>query len=352
MKISELFNNTSMTKKTFLLMLIIISVILVCSCANKQDIESTSASENDIMENSKNVDEQTTIMESFLEKVQGVWVGKYPDGTWDTIEFNEDKFSEYIHRGHVFVDDGQIESVELQNGNEYKVNISYKKIAWGEKEDASTHMAECVFTSDDDFRRSLIWVLDDTRVVYTYSGKNPEGIDGTIAEIMKEEYIQKVEQDLENLINDQKQFMDFDSKSTVSISALPEVNKRYIGKPYRYATVDLDGDDIKELLIEFDLGGDTAILSLQNENWIAYYCAYRARTHLKTDGTMSWSSSATRSGIHMLHFDESGIISVPIITYDEDGGYYVNGASVTRTECLEAMQKQQQKPNVTWYELN
>ena len=152
---------------------------------------------------------------------------------------------------------------------------------------------------------------------------------------------------IQAILNGKMSFIDFDSKLEATITSLPQVNSQYMGEPGMYAVVDLDNNGTKELLIEYNFNGDTAIINIQNGKCIAYYIPYRGRTGLKTDGTMSWSSGASESGVQRISFGNEGIISTDIIVYSE-GLFAVNGNNVTKEKCEKALSEQDMKKDVEW----
>ncbi|NLK74969.1 MAG: hypothetical protein GX288_06735 [Clostridiales bacterium] len=81
---------------------------------------------------------------------------------------------------------------------------------------------------------------------------------------------------------------------------------------------------------------------------------------LKDDGSFSFSSGAADSGFGTMIFTEEGFtvdkISYSESSYDSDNNqiisYYVNHESATEEEFFSAINKQIEKPAVTWYDFN
>ena len=154
-------------------------------------------------------------------------------------------------------------------------------------------------------------------------------------------------------INNEKKFIDFDSKKEATIETLPKVNGKYIGKAHQYAVVDLDGDYVKELLVEYDMSGDTAILHIQNNSCVAYYVPYRGIKGLKIDGTADYSNSAFESGVQRFTFSDNGLSSKNVVVYDDESNIYTaEGKNVTKDECLDILSKHYSKEDVIWNSIN
>ncbi len=155
--------------------------------------------------------------------------------------------------------------------------------------------------------------------------------------------------DVSLLLSGEKTFTDFETQRTATIFTLPDENTSYLGKPASYAVIDLDDNGKNELLIEYDGAGDTAVLTLRDGEYIAYYISYRARTDLKEDGTMSYSSGASDSGVQRLTFTDDGMESINVLEYNTgDYIFTIDGKKVSEEECAEALRKQYDKKEVVW----
>ena len=156
--------------------------------------------------------------------------------------------------------------------------------------------------------------------------------------------------DVSLLLSGEKTFTDFETQRTATIFTLPDENTSYLGKPASYAVIDLDDNGKNELLIEYDGAGDTAVLTLRDGEYIAYYISYRARTDLKEDGTMSYSSGASDSGVQRLTFTDDGMESINVLEYNTgDYIFTIDGKKVSEEECAEALRKQYDKKNNSSY---
>ncbi len=162
-----------------------------------------------------------------------------------------------------------------------------------------------------------------------------------------EQTTQMDDKTIQEILSGQKMFVDFDSKEEVTITSLPQANSQYLGTPWLYAVVDLDNNGTKELLIEYNAGGDTAILNIRNGECIAYYIPFRGRTNLKTDGTMTSSGGAAYNSVQKISFGNDGIISEVIISREDDL-YKINGENVTKEEWEDALAEQEEKETVEW----
>lgn len=161
---------------------------------------------------------------------------------------------------------------------------------------------------------------------------------------------------IQSILNNETSIVDFDSKQKTTLSALKNVNKKYIGEPVRYAVTDVDCDDELELLVEYTLSGDTAIIDAQNDAFVAYYIPYRGIIGLKVDGTMAWSNSASESGISQIKLGDEGIITTDIVVYNEglNGSktLTINGQPASDEEIGRAFSTQHAKPDASWLPIN
>ncbi|MBR6513677.1 MAG: hypothetical protein IKT46_02465 [Clostridia bacterium] len=157
------------------------------------------------------------------------------------------------------------------------------------------------------------------------------------------------EKDYELLL---KGSMDFvESERYVTVYTLSG-SDNYHGIPCEYAMVDMDADGIKELLIQYDGNGDTAILHWEYGLWVAYYAPYRGILDLKTDGTMYGSGGAATGSVHRYIFKEGQMITVDLYEYDESGTpyYYVDGFACDKEFMEQRAQEinQNDKQSVVW----
>ena len=178
----------------------------------------------------------------------------------------------------------------------------------------------------------------------------------TFIPINKVDLVSESESIVNKVINGERSFIDFDTKQTSTIYTLPQINSMYLGSPIAYTSIDIDNNGSAELLIQYDISGDTAIITKVNDNYIAYYVSYRTILHLKNDGTMHGSSSASEGSIHRIILTARGIEYQDILTYDtgEISGrefYALNGAEINRTAYHEQMMFQYQKADVIWMDI-
>ncbi len=152
-------------------------------------------------------------------------------------------------------------------------------------------------------------------------------------------------------LTNSKDFLDFDSKQEVTLETLSMANNRYNGIPYQYAVIDLDGDGCDELLVEYNMMGDTAILHIEDNKCVAYYISFRGRGNIKTDGTMSYSNGASDNGIHKISFSPEGLVIKKILEC-VDGVYKIDGKIVSEDIGLAELDKQNSKTDVIWNTLN
>ena len=109
-------------------------------------------------------------------------------------------------------------------------------------------------------------------------------------------------------------------------------------------------------------GGGTAafeILKYIDGEVYGYTLWYRAFVGLKTDGSFTYSGGASDSGVGTLVLQKDGY-TVDSKTYSESRvednkvtvDYFVDGKATTETEFNDAFQKQLEKEDVSWLDLN
>lgn len=166
------------------------------------------------------------------------------------------------------------------------------------------------------------------------------------------------ESTVQALLSSKISFTDFETKQKATVKTLPKVNEMYGGVASRYTVFDLDKNGTDELIVEYNRSGDTAIITLKNGDFVAYYVSFRGFMNLKTDGTMDWSNSAYESGTYkMVSFSDDGIVTVNTIVYNtgdvfSSPEYKVNGVNVSENEVINAMRAQHKKESVVWFDIN
>ncbi len=131
---------------------------------------------------------------------------------------------------------------------------------------------------------------------------------------------------------------------------------------HRIAVADLDGDGIREAVLQLKLGQDEyagfEVLRYQNEEVYGYPFSYRSFLEPKVDGTFRLSGGAFYSGIGKVTFDTGSAVVTPIAErmeeLTEDGTstvrYSIDGASAAEEEFRLLEEVQNTKPDVIWYE--
>ncbi len=158
--------------------------------------------------------------------------------------------------------------------------------------------------------------------------------------------------DITEILSGRMSFVDFETKKTANIETLQEINYNYGGVACRFTVIDIDRDGGNELIIEYNRGGELAIIKNFDNKLTAFYASPREMINLKTDGTMSWSSSAFESGVGYIKFTSNGMEQVEIIGYDTTLNVFtVEGKRVTKAECDKELAKQRKKADVSWTEL-
>ena len=160
----------------------------------------------------------------------------------------------------------------------------------------------------------------------------------------------KNEKIIDEFLNDKKTFVDCTTGEICTLTTLQEINSAYFNGVSRYAEVDFDGDGVNEYVIEFNSGGNTAILKrYMNDVWYAFYIPYRGILNLKTDGTMLGSNGASNGSIHYVRFTESGLEYDDIVKWDDyKGEYEICGKACTGEEWRGALKLQDAKRNVIY----
>ena len=178
--------------------------------------------------------------------------------------------------------------------------------------------------------------------------KEADSIESVDSENVRE--LNKEDEAVNAILIGKKTFTDFESGKEATIFTLPMINNDYhkAGAPIRYAVVDLDNNGTEELLVEYSIVGDTAILNFEEEKIVAYYIPFRGRQEVKTDGSLHWSSSATESGVQKVSFEKTGMVLKDVLVY-RDELYMLEGKEVSKEECESAFRKEWEKSDVEWY---
>lgn len=133
-------------------------------------------------------------------------------------------------------------------------------------------------------------------------------------------------------------------------------------KALKFASADLDGDGAPEAVLWLQVNENDAygfeILRQQSGQIYGYTLPYRSFMDLKLDGSFSFSSGAADSGFGTLSFSDKAY-TVNEITYSQSAydanneltvSYFVNGQAASEAEYLAAVEKQNGKENVSWYD--
>lgn len=220
----------------------------------------------------------------------------------------------------------------------------------GDIETAKKALQEGVSLTGDE---SLKKMLDEINASSIASDGEITSDSQNVTESTETPAIQMNMDTINSYINNELTFIDFDSKQETTLNSLPSINNKYIGVPTSYSVVDLDGDNAKELLVEYSMSGDTAILHIQNDTCVAYYMPYRGIAGLKIDGTAHYSNSAFESGIHSFVFTNDGISTKEIIKYDSQNEIYiVETKNVSEQECVSALDTYYNKESATYYDIS
>lgn len=126
-----------------------------------------------------------------------------------------------------------------------------------------------------------------------------------------------------------------------------------------WALCDFDQDGTPEVVCNQCMGDnpyvERLILRYQDGAVYGYARTYRGLDTPKTDGTFVWSDGAFNFGCAAMSFDREWCtvrdISYCRLEYGEESSrLYVNGLEVTESEFESAMEDQDAKPDVEWYD--
>lgn len=155
--------------------------------------------------------------------------------------------------------------------------------------------------------------------------------------------------EINEIIRGTRNFVDPETWQWATVKTLPQINDWYMGKPYRYCIIDLDGDGAQEIIVEYDTAGDTAVLHKEGDAWMAYWRSYRMFSGLKADGTITSSDGAEISYVERVVFNKYGmgeIIEIQFDDYYEE--YIVGGVLVDREQCLAELSVYNAKPDARY----
>lgn len=135
-------------------------------------------------------------------------------------------------------------------------------------------------------------------------------------------------------------------KHTLTTDDLPLTVKQY-------GAVDLDDDRIEEVILQLSLAeNDQAgfvILHYQDGAVYGYTLESRAISELKADGTFMFSGGAADWGFGTISFTSDGY-EVDKVTYCDSGAFFVDREMAGEKQFLEAVEHQNAKESVTWYD--
>ena len=120
-----------------------------------------------------------------------------------------------------------------------------------------------------------------------------------------------------------------------------------------FAVIDLDNDGIQEVVLRMKLAeNDTVgsiVLSYQDDTVYGYTLFIRQFDDLKVDGTFRASGSAGNYGICSIEFDKH-TYAIDRFTYRDDSSFCINHQSSSEEAFNTAMNIQDEKQSVEWYD--
>lgn len=163
-----------------------------------------------------------------------------------------------------------------------------------------------------------------------------------------------------------KPFYSTDTSQNLTINELGRAVSSDSGvtvKVLKFTCADLDGDGAPEAILwlqvnENDAYGFEVLRRQQNGQIDGYTLPYRSFMDLKTDGTFSFSSGAADSGFGSISFSDKAY-TINETTYSQSAydsnneltiSYFVNGQTASEAEYLAAVEKQNGKESVLWYD--
>lgn len=164
---------------------------------------------------------------------------------------------------------------------------------------------------------------------------------------------------LQSVLKNNTTFINASDNRAMKVSQLPSsiIDARI--EITQCTVVDLDHDSIPEVVLwETANGNDYGVEVLHYQGGViyGYELGYREFNDLKTDGTFSFSSSASDYGFGTLVFLINAY-TIDKITYSQSSysnnkstiTYFVNKTPAIETEFSSAVNHQEKKPDVTWY---
>lgn len=134
-------------------------------------------------------------------------------------------------------------------------------------------------------------------------------------------------------------------------------------KATKFTIVDLDGNGENEIVLWIQINDISdygfEVLHYQDEEVYGYTLPYREFMNLKTDGTFLFSGGADDTGIGKLRLSDGGY-TIDKLYYSESQynsnnelkvQYFANGEPCSEDEFNNAMNQQEEKTNVGWYDL-
>ena len=158
--------------------------------------------------------------------------------------------------------------------------------------------------------------------------------------------------DLASFLDGEKTFIDSETGKESTIYTLHEDNPEYMGRVFRYAAVDLDGDGSDEYLFECDIGGETAVLHKEGDSWKSYRLHIRERFGIKTDGEMHVLGNADHEALQRVEFSDGEMKRVFTLESDYGLGVHKNSSDeISADEAEKMWESFNKKQNVEWTEM-
>lgn len=115
---------------------------------------------------------RNTMVESYLKKLDGVWVYIDSYGSWHVLSFKDNKFNDFIYCGASWVHDGIVTDIIKVSENKIKLIITFQSGIndddYDENTPSETLVREYEFESYDNFNKTLSLHTSESIFVYEY----------------------------------------------------------------------------------------------------------------------------------------------------------------------------------------
>lgn len=164
---------------------------------------------------------------------------------------------------------------------------------------------------------------------------------------------------LKKVVKSEREFYNVDDQTEVRLNKFDSINGHKLDQTIvidRFSIIDLDGDEIPEVILVSD-DIDYEILHYDNSKVFGYNMVIRALMDIKTDGSTSFSSSASEIGFGRVVFSKDSCdIQENVYSISKPQGdktvdlYFKNQFEITESEFLRLIDEQNKKNDIIWYD--